>query len=197
MRFLTKGLLLLAPLVLSLSARADTFVGAVDMSDQLNLNGVAFVANFDHPTFSFTTGTTYLDNFTITPINLNVLGGGGTDSLYINLGFLFPNLAGASIGGSGTSNITLSGNIFHLTSTQSNSLSWDATINNPIILTFTDGSKLEAYVLNAAQSWNGSGAISNTLVFQSIAATPEPSSIMLMGTGLLGIAGVMRRKFVA
>src|ERR1700743_1514611 len=155
MRFLTKGLLLLAPLALCLSARADTFVGGVGMTDQLNLNGVSFIANFDQPTFAFNTGTTFLDNFTITPINLNVFGGGGTDNLFINLGFLFPSITGGSIDGSGSSNITLSGNIFHLTSIQANSLSWDASINNPIYLTFADGSKLEAYVLNTAQTWNG------------------------------------------
>jgi hypothetical protein len=37
----------------------------------------------------------------------------------------------------------------------------------------------------------------DTYVFTNIAAapTPEPSSFALFGTGLLGVAGVLRRKF--
>jgi hypothetical protein len=29
-----------------------------------------------------------------------------------------------------------------------------------------------------------------------VAATPEPSSFALLGTGLLGVAGVVRKRFV-
>ena len=31
---------------------------------------------------------------------------------------------------------------------------------------------------------------------ESVATTPEPSSIVMLGTGLLGLAGVVRRRFV-
>ena len=30
----------------------------------------------------------------------------------------------------------------------------------------------------------------------NLQATPEPSSMMLLGSGILGIAGVLRRKFM-
>jgi hypothetical protein len=37
----------------------------------------------------------------------------------------------------------------------------------------------------------------NTLTVGSPGATPEPSSLMLLGTGILGAAGALRRKFRA
>lgn len=45
---------------------------------------------------------------------------------------------------------------------------------------------------------SGSGSTFGLTVFgeRVVSTTPEPSSILLMGTGLLGLAGVVRRKFM-
>jgi hypothetical protein len=41
----------------------------------------------------------------------------------------------------------------------------------------------------AARNWVGSGRVSGT-------STPEPGSLMLLSTGLMGIAGMVRRKLL-
>jgi hypothetical protein len=63
--------------------------------------------------------------------------------------------------------------------------------NNSSLVGYTGGPLLNILLTNSpatpAADWNGTGTLTN-------AAVPEPSSLMLLGSGLAGFAGLVRRK---
>lgn len=90
----------------------------------------------------------------------------------------------------------------------------DATISNvsgpfisgtPIYLYVKDGNAMPAYYIFDISAWNGNdtiyledfwpnrGAISHVAIYGT-AAVPEPATLILLGLGLLGIAGIRRKK---
>lgn len=69
-------------------------------------------------------------------------------------------------------------------------------LNQALNQTFTDGEfqGVVKYVpIDGTQSWQGE----LPQEFLGDAPVPEPSTLLMLGTGVLGVAGVVRRKFTA
>ena len=64
-----------------------------------------------------------------------------------------------------------------------------------------EGAGSEALFLDFSDSPAGTSTAAGTLTYNytptAVAATPEPSSVALLGTGMLGLAGMMRKRYAS
>ena len=195
MRHLLRSLAVLSALALPLAAHADTFAGNASFADTsfpLN-NFTNFSGSFSHPTFSFTglTGTTYTDKLTVTASNVDFLSiGSNSDAVSVTILFTNPNAATGGFTGTGTDDETygvFTGYHNH------NSIDWSS---NTQTIKFNDGSSVLLSLPDFTFGGGGdpiSGVEDLTFTVTSN-PVPEPSTLALLGTGILGAAGAVRRR---
>jgi hypothetical protein len=180
--------------LLSVRANAETFAGSATFVDNgPNNNNVSFTGTFDQPNFSFSggTGSVYTDNLTIDSADLNLLDKTQTDSVQISLTFTLPSAESGSIGGSGTITDTFLG-LFYA---DSNTIVWST--NDPATINFADGSQLLVSVPDVTfYGIDGGSQGCDPVTFTVTNAAPEPGSLALLGTSILGGAGLLRRRLL-
>jgi hypothetical protein len=175
-------------------AKAETFSGSASFSDNgPSNNGVNFTGQFADPNFSFSggVGTTYTDDLTIYATDVNLNDTTKTDSLAVSLTFTLPSAETGSIGGSGSITDTFLGLFYY----DSDTIVWST--NNPATINFADGSQLSVDIANASFAGIDGGSLdcSDPVTFTVTNVAPEPGSLALLGTSILGGAGLLRRRF--
>jgi hypothetical protein len=196
MRILFRSLALLSAVALPLAAHATTYTGTAvftDLTHPSNVTGSFASSPF---TFNDPTTTSITDLLTVTS-NGNAEG----DELQITVSFTAP--------GTGTGTLTGDADINGFAQSDG-SIQWDLTSD---IFTLSNGSVIKLALPSDHLNLHGCGegedrcscpedklcgsqnlTIKVTTNDPPVATTPEPSSLALLGTGVLSLAGLVRRK---
>lgn len=178
--------LTLSALILPLIASAESFSGTGSFTDTSGQNNdLSFTGVLGQSTFNFSgsDGYVYTDGLTVTATDSDCQQhcspNDGSVSITFNL--TAPSPASATFTGDVT------GHTIH----------WDSNVRT---ITFGDGwsllialPDLNLHGWQAETTLSGSEDVTMTVI-DPPAAAPEPSSLALLGTGILGAAGLLRRK---
>lgn len=182
-------------------ARADTFSGTATFTDNSSSsnNDYNFTGSFDSSPFSFSATNNYVynDNLTITASTAGCVysyrgcGNASDDQLAVTVQFSNPSGASGPAGFSGTGDVTWYGFVY------GSDIDWSS---NSQLVTFSNGSTATVNLANVDGILDWKGQIVDCMSINvdpsSPSPTPEPTSLALLGTGILGLAGAARRKFV-
>jgi hypothetical protein len=160
----------------SLTAKADTYYYSFTGNDGVVANGSLTGDWVSTGGFDITSGTIFM-----TGADSSLDGAG---ALVLNTGQVFQTGGGTNVNAAGTDSL-----LFPFT---------DQIIDDTGLFLFQMDSGQGAVLFSNEPQASGYGMFGGNWALNDsgdLSVSPEPSSLMLLGTGLLGLAGMARKKF--
>lgn len=172
--------------VSSLTARADTF-------ETFDLNATILGAGTITGTVNLDLSSTSTHNFSDSLAGLTFTNTSGTSTIYFNS-------YNTSFGYTFASPYTVNLTFYNSTYTDSFQLYLPVTTEGSLagfdggLCTYSNSSSCHYYISQINLAGSNYGVLKGTFAPDLPAATPEPTSFALLGTGLLGLAGGLRKR---